>query len=662
MAKFVSDAHKVIVGELSRFMKTKVDNKMRVSIPCPFHKETMPSLYINLDPKNRRAPIGGYFCFSGATRLLTDSGTKRIDQLAGGTHNVLTTGGTWTAAPFKSYGVQPLMRIDLTRNGVKKVIYATKEHRWFLKEYKGKCKELTTEDLQPGQSLATQTVNPVKTRTLDIEGIRHGFILGDGTIDKRKRHTKAYLYAEKSVFMQPYFNGCTKKKGYRTYKYDYKGSESKYQDRITVVTGFPLDYKKLPSIDSPAPYLLGFLAGLIAADGCVDKDGTTSLHSTDKKLLRRIRDIATKVGITTLSLTCQMRKGYGLIDTPIYRIHFLRTSLPTKLLLNPTHRKRFVANPPKLNYLCWKVVRVRPTKRVETVYCCEVPKTHAFVLEDNILTGNCFGCKASTAKNGGWNGLAKMLGLAEIDGSMSQVTTFVARQVDKKVFDPQAGWELDDLLEEWDCGFATAWPRDVGWRGLPGWLVNAVGGMLAFDERQDQQVCLLPQYNDRVLVGAVKAVCRVKKTTRVKYLSSPGTWVKTDALMFFHIVKLMLAERTDRSIFLVEGSRDALRLIGCGFPALAILGTNNWSEEKRDLLMTLDPDRVFLAFDNDNAGREATKLVLPTLKGYTNTTVIKWENDKDDPGAVDIEQIRKWRKQYKIETTLLNTWPTYKPQ
>lgn len=272
----------------------------------------------------------------------------------------------------------------------------------------------------------------------------------------------------------------------------------------------------------------------------------------------------------------------------------------------------------------------------------------------------CFGCKASTAKNGGWNGLAKLLGLAEIDGSMSQITTYVPRLVDEKIFDPHSGWTLDDLLEEWDCGFATPWPRDLGWRGLPGWLVNVVGGMLAFDEHQDHQVCLLPQYNGDTLVGAVKAVCRVKKTTRVKYLSSPGTWVKTDALMFFHIVQAMLAVRTDRSVFLVEGSRDALRLIGCGFPALAILGTNNWGEDKRDLLMTLDPDRVFLAFDNDNAGRDATKLVLPMLKGYADTVVIKWEKDKDDPGAVNIEQIRKWKKKYSIESTPLNSWPTYK--
>ena len=37
---------------------------------------------------------------------------------------------------------------------------------------------------------------------------------------------------------------------------------------------------------------------------------------------------------------------------------------------------------------------VEPTERVEEVFCAEVEDGHAFTLEDNILTGNCFGCQA----------------------------------------------------------------------------------------------------------------------------------------------------------------------------------------------------------------------------------------------------------------------------
>ncbi|WP_395692883.1 DNA primase [Nocardioides sp.] len=40
----------------------------------------------------------------------------------------------------------------------------------------------------------------------------------------------------------------------------------------------------------------------------------------------------------------------------------------------------------------WVVQSVESTDRVEEVFCAEVEDGHAFVLEDNILTGNCFGC------------------------------------------------------------------------------------------------------------------------------------------------------------------------------------------------------------------------------------------------------------------------------
>lgn len=265
----------------------------------------------------------------------------------------------------------------------------------------------------------------------------------------------------------------------------------------------------------------------------------------------------------------------------------------------------------------------------------------------------CFGCKARPSTHGGWNGLAKALGLATIDGVSSQVTTYVPHRMPvEDMHDPDEGWDIDDLLAQWNCGFHTQWVQDVSWRGVPGWLMRKIGAWMSFDDEYERQVCILPQWNEDILVGAVKAQCRVYKTTRVKYLSAPGPWVKTHALFPFHVAQTMLARRKDRSVFLVEGPRDAIRLIGCGIPALALLGTNNWTEEKRDLLMTLDPDRVFLAFDNDRAGQGAIDLVSPTIKGFADRVRVQFKGDgKIDPGNVPIEQIRAWKTRWGVETT-----------
>lgn len=273
----------------------------------------------------------------------------------------------------------------------------------------------------------------------------------------------------------------------------------------------------------------------------------------------------------------------------------------------------------------------------------------------------CFGCRARSSTHGGWNGLADKLGLANIDETHSQVTTYVRRELPiEALHDANDGWDLQDLLQKWNCGFHAPWPVEQNWRGVPGWLVRKLGGWISLDEQYDQQVCILPQYNGDILTGAIKARCRVTAKTRVKYLSSPGEWVKTHALFPYHVVEKMLALRVDRSIFLVEGPRDAIRLIGCGLPALALLGTNNWSDEKRDLLLTLDPDRVFAAFDNDMAGQGAYKLVMPSLDGFTHRIRIAFEGTgKIDPGNVPTEQIRGWKRRWAIETTDTRTLDDY---
>ena len=118
---------------------------------CPFHDEKTPSF--NVTPAR-----GLFYCLAGETQVLTWEGVKPIRELAGGTHRILGKHGDWIDAPFRSFGVQPLMQVTVTRNGISKHIYATAEHRWFVRSGRTQKsdREVVTSDLRPGHRLVSK--------------------------------------------------------------------------------------------------------------------------------------------------------------------------------------------------------------------------------------------------------------------------------------------------------------------------------------------------------------------------------------------------------------------------------------------------------------------------------------------------------------------------
>lgn len=327
-------------------------------------------------------------CFGYETEIITKGGIKKIGELSGTDVEVLTSGGEWVLAPIRSFGVQKLMKMVISRSGVEKVIFATKDHRWFVKSTKGRYKdapylETTTENLEHGHRLlyefgAGSLRNNVRMSPF---GIAHGIAFGDGTLGWKEKSYGSYIYlcGKKNEELYKYFNGCPS-----TFDPN-KGTEGALR-----VSDLPRFFKLKPDFSESKSYLLGWLAGYFAADGSINKDGNEiSICSSKKENVELVRDVCSIIGIGTHSIISTQQTLNGE-KFPSYRINLMGCHLPDDFFLLEEHITRFKKNKNKESVTrYWTVRSIEETDREEEVFCATVEGKGNFVLEGNILTGNC---------------------------------------------------------------------------------------------------------------------------------------------------------------------------------------------------------------------------------------------------------------------------------
>lgn len=322
-------------------------------------------------------------CFAGETRFLTRDGLRTLGEAAGQSVTVMTTGGKWVEARVESFGEQALRRVTVRRQGKEKTIFATGGHSWRVAKSNNRGSgspvnkhKVITDDLRPGDRLWDVFGYGVERTPLSPQGIQHGVVFGDGNVPTTEHGwntANLRLCGEKDAQLLKYFPNNTT----RAIEGDIE------------VGGLPRFFKEKPSLQWDRSYLLGWLAGYFAADGCVSDTGKVELTSADRSHLEFVREVCYLLGVGTFGI-CSRERVSNLTgrDTEIHTLTFMRHTLTSDFFLIQSHRDRFAASEVKRRTY-WSVVSVEETDRFEEVFCAVVPDTHEFVLEDNILTGNC---------------------------------------------------------------------------------------------------------------------------------------------------------------------------------------------------------------------------------------------------------------------------------
>lgn len=220
----------------------------------------------------------------------------------------------------------------------------------------------------------------------------------------------------------------------------------------------------------------------------------------------------------------------------------------------------------------------------------------------------CYGC----GKTASWNELAPLINCQPFDQKPNAV---------------YASFQEENTSVEYNekLNFSPL-PPNKRWRNIKTNLLKEIGCKLCrvdYGSQFSKPFVYMPCKINGELKGYIKARMH-KEPDKPSYINSKGSWTAHYGLFPFDYVMNM----DGKNVVLVEGQRDALRLIQHGIPAMCILGTQNWTDFKAGLLELNGIEKAYVFMDADNAGIEGTKKVYSSLSKYVNTSIIKlWEVD-----------------------------------
>lgn len=318
-------------------------------------------------PAMERDNVCGYNCFAGDVEFVTDQGVRTLRDAweavgprrrspTSGEVRVLAGDGQWRGASVHHYGVQKLFKVTLGHHTGGKhgnqthAVRVTADHRWILQDGS------ETTALKVGDKLCAPNL-AMGDEMMDMDGVRHGFVYGDGTLNKADSHPYAQvrLCGKKARLLGELFSEfkCS-------YPPSYDG------DPMVYLGADKVSWKELPTTTDPA-YVAGFLRGLYLADGCgTGTSGNLRFSTQQEELITWVRANAALAGYKFLAdQTYPEPTNYGDRSAPLH-MFLLGTG----------------------NAATFRVESITPDGEGD-VFCVVEPHTRSFTLANGQVTGNC---------------------------------------------------------------------------------------------------------------------------------------------------------------------------------------------------------------------------------------------------------------------------------
>ena len=608
-------------------LKDVVDRGDNIAVTCPIHKggmENKPSCMVYAN-KDNKVEYGTCHCFMAGTKVPTKDGIKNIEELVGKDVFVINGNGEWEKTRFGCYGLSPVLDITLSRDKKKKHIYATPNHEWFVLDRKNTVR---TDKLLKNMYL--ESVLPqCRDFTIVKEAVQWGIIFADGNINyqyesHRVKGTDKRIKNKDKILGYTYCVNFSKKT-HKTILSEYFRDDKMWSIRETkrvndeFVSVFSRRFhigsvnmkKSIPTMDYGRDFVMSFLAGYFACDGSVSFEG---FSTTNEDYSNKLRDLFVSCGIAIRDCTKLVREEGKTFLTDrksiLYSTNLVYHTIPDRffLLESSIPKKSRVSNYVRLR---WKVEKVEKYSDSELVYCCET-STKSFVIEENILTHNCFVC-GYIAK------LPKFIedcfGEQEGFGSEWLAERYGDIFIDKPIEFPTFGEEkkeepqfLDEnSLKEYDYYHPYMWKRK---------LTKEVVDKFRVGYDMKHRSITFPVWDDR---GNLVMV--TERSVLTKRFFIPNGVQKPVYLLNF------IKAENIKTVVVVESQINALTSWGFGHPAIALFGTG--SSYQYDILKKSGIRNYILCFDGDAAGKKGADRFVKALGKSVFIKTISMPEGKD---------------------------------